>query len=222
MNSRERNMLIILGVVAVAALAFFLLTSGDEEPEEATAPTPGSSPAVATSPAAQESQAQEEEAEEAFDFLGGRDPFVPLVSEVEAGGEAPTDDTATGDTTTGDTTTGDTTTGDTTTGDTTTGDTTGGDTTTGGTGTGGSGSGGTGSGSGTAEVSLTGRPVTLERISSRGSEDVARVAVGRQTFTVSEGQRFSQHFELVSISRHCARFLFGDESFSLCEEVPHR
>ncbi|MGH2661719.1 MAG: hypothetical protein ACRDH8_02695 [Actinomycetota bacterium] len=200
MSSRERNMLIILGVLAVAALAFFLLTSGDEEPEEAAAPTPDtSSPAVTTPP---EPQEEEEEAEQAVDFLGGRDPFDPLVVEVEGGGEAPTDDTTTGDTTTGDTTTGDTTTGDTTTGDTTTG--------------------GTGSEGETEDVTLTGRPVTLVSISSRGSKDVAQVEVDGQTFTVSEGQRFSRHFELVSISRHCARFLYGDQSFSLCEEVAPR
>jgi hypothetical protein len=215
MSSRERNMLIVLGVLAVAALAFFLLTSGDEEPEEAAAPTPDtSSPAVTTSP---EPQEEEEEAEQAVDFLGGRDPFDPLVVEVEGGGEAPTDDTTTGDTTTGDTTTGDTTTGDTTTGDTTTGDTTTGDTTTGDTTTGGTGSEGE-----TEDVTLTGRPVTLVSISSRGSKDVAQVEVDGQTFTVSEGQRFSRHFELVSISRHCARFLYGDQSFSLCEEVAPR
>ncbi len=190
MSSRERNMLIILGVLAVAALAFFLLTSGDEEPEEAAAPTPDtSSPAVTTPP---EPQEEEEEAEQAVDFLGGRDPFDPLVVEVEGGGEAPTDDTTTGDTTTGDTTTGDTTTG------------------------------GTGSEGETEDVTLTGRPVTLVSISSRGSKDVAQVEVDGQTFTVSEGQRFSRHFELVSISRHCARFLYGDQSFSLCEEVAPR
>jgi hypothetical protein len=38
---------------------------------------------------------------------------------------------------------------------------------------------------------------------------------------VDEGKRFAGHFELVSVSGNCARFLFGDESFSLCQgEAP--
>jgi hypothetical protein len=37
----------------------------------------------------------------------------------------------------------------------------------------------------------------------------------------TEGHQFAGTFELVSVSGNCARFLFGDESFSLCQgEAP--
>ena len=51
--------------------------------------------------------------------------------------------------------------------------------------------------------------------------DTVQVEVDGHTSTVNEGQQFAGNFELVSVSGNCARFLFGDESFSLCQgEAP--
>jgi hypothetical protein len=37
---------------------------------------------------------------------------------------------------------------------------------------------------------------------------------------VEVGETFADNFELMSISGDCATFLFGDQSFTLCEEAP--
>jgi membrane protein implicated in regulation of membrane protease activity len=63
-------------------------------------------------------------------------------------------------------------------------------------------------------ISVTGRQVVLVDVID---EDTAQVEVDGETFTVNEGETFSENFELVSVEGTCARFLFGDESFSLCE-----
>jgi hypothetical protein len=48
-------------------------------------------------------------------------------------------------------------------------------------------------------------------------EDTVQAEVDGETFTVNVGETFSRNFELVSVDGSCARFLFGDESFTLCE-----
>jgi hypothetical protein len=55
---------------------------------------------------------------------------------------------------------------------------------------------------------------------TRGGEDMAQVTVNNRPYTVSEGERFSQTFELVSVTSDCANFLHGDESFTLCTNAP--
>jgi hypothetical protein len=40
--------------------------------------------------------------------------------------------------------------------------------------------------------------------------------VDGKVYTVEEGARFDENFRLVSIDGNCARFLFGDQSFTLC------
>jgi hypothetical protein len=47
--------------------------------------------------------------------------------------------------------------------------------------------------------------------------DTVQVEVDGETFTVDEGERFADNFEVASVSGSCARFLFGDESFTLCK-----
>jgi hypothetical protein len=46
---------------------------------------------------------------------------------------------------------------------------------------------------------------------------MVQVEVDGQTFTVSEGEEFSDNFRVESIQGTCASFLFGDEPFTLCE-----
>ena len=47
--------------------------------------------------------------------------------------------------------------------------------------------------------------------------DTVQVEVEGDAFTVNEGEQFAQNFEVASVSGTCARFLFGDESFTLCK-----
>lgn len=193
MTTRERNMLIVLGVVAVVALAFFFLVLGGEE-EPTTAPTqPTSSPApTPATPGTGVGEPTEETPEppRAVTFFGGRDPFVPLVEEPTEGtdGEAPAPGEpapppapgeppappAPGSPPSGDVTDED-------------------------------------------GIAVTGRPVVLVDVID---EESAQVQVEGVPMTVREGQRFARLYRMVSVEANCARFLYGDESFSLCKELP--
>jgi hypothetical protein len=47
--------------------------------------------------------------------------------------------------------------------------------------------------------------------------DTVQVAVDGESYTVDEGEQFARNFEVASVSGECARFLFGDESFTVCK-----
>jgi hypothetical protein len=195
-------MLIFLVVLAAgAAVYFFLFVLGGEETAEQAAPTPAASPPPV--PAEPGTGVGEPPAEppRAVSFLGGRDPFVPLVVAAEGAGGAGTTtaETATEPTATT-ATTGTTGAGE------TGGETTGGEPTEPAT-----------DGEQAGEVSFTGRPVVLVDVATEGGQDVAEVEVEGDPMTVAEGQRFLRNYRLVSVSGRCARFLYGDESFSLCK-----
>jgi hypothetical protein len=49
------------------------------------------------------------------------------------------------------------------------------------------------------------------------SGDTVQVSVDGQTYNVQPGEEFDGNFELVSVSGGCANFLYGDQSFTLCE-----
>jgi hypothetical protein len=49
------------------------------------------------------------------------------------------------------------------------------------------------------------------------SGGTVQVSVDGQTRSVTAGEQFAGNFELVSVSGACANFLFGDQSFTLCE-----
>ncbi|HZD80096.1 MAG TPA: hypothetical protein VE646_08650, partial [Actinomycetota bacterium] len=57
---------------------------------------------------------------------------------------------------------------------------------------------------------------TLVLLDVFGGGTKAQVEVDGKVYTVAEGQTFDGNFKLVSISGQCARFLYGDEPFSLC------
>jgi hypothetical protein len=185
MSARERNLLILLGVIAVAGLAWFLLFGGGGDDEEA-APTPVTppSPPPTAEPVPPEPGRRPPRT---FAFFGGRDPFVPLVvAEEGAGGTgtaaAPTEPTD-GEVPTD-----------------------GFEPTDGGQ-----------DGDGAGPVAMGGREVVLIDVFTRGGEQVVQVSVDGETFVVDEGERFAGNFEVTSIEGTCATFLFGDESFTLCE-----
>lgn len=186
MSARERNLLILLGVLAVAALTWFLLFGGGGDADETAAPTPVTppSPPPTAEPAPEPPGRRPPRT---FAFFGGRDPFVPLViAEAGAGGTG----TATAPTEPSD-------------GETpsdgfepTNGDQPGDD---------------------GGPVSMGGREVVLIDIFTRNGQQVAQVSVDGQTYIVAEGERFAGNFEATNIEGTCATFLFGDESFTLCE-----
>jgi hypothetical protein len=177
MTKRERNMLIILGVVAVAALAIFLfVVRGGGEPAEEAAPTPTvtSPPPPAVEPTPEPDRRPRPP--RAFAFFGGRDPFVPLVVEqVE-----PTDDTTDGAPPV------------------------------------------EAPADGAEEearegVTMGGRNVSVIDVFTRDGRELVQVQVDGETFVVGEGDTFAGNFRVVSIEDPCATFLFGDETFTVCE-----
>jgi len=195
MTDRDRRALIILGVIVViaGAVGAFLLLSGDGGAPDDTAPTQVATPSPGTTPSPEPSPDVEEEEMERQPRLAflppGRDPFDPLIVE-------PTETTGT---TNGETTNGTTTDG------TTDGTTTDGETTD----------------EGPAEtgdsMTIGGKTITLIDIFTEGGEQKAQVSVDGETFVVGEGEEFAGNFKLVNVSGGCASFLFGDQSFSLCE-----
>jgi len=63
-------------------------------------------------------------------------------------------------------------------------------------------------------IGVTGRPVVLVDVIDESS---VQVEVEGEPLTVSEGQRFARSYQVLSVEASCARFLYGDESFTLCE-----
>jgi hypothetical protein len=63
-------------------------------------------------------------------------------------------------------------------------------------------------------TTIGGHTVVLIDIFQDGT--MVQVEVDGRVFTVSEGETFHGNFRLVSISGNCARFVFGDEGFTLC------
>ena len=195
MTGRERNMLIFLGVVALGALLYFVFVLGGGEPEQDAAPTTpvASPPPIPPTPGTGVGEPPEEgQPPRAVAFFGGRDPFVPLVVAV-----APTPAPSPGD--------------------------------------GGEQPPPDGGEPGDGEppivtppddaeeqeqdgITVTGKQVVLVDVVD---SNTVQVEVDGQPYTASEGETFAQNFEVVSVEGGCARFLFGDESFTLCEgEAP--
>lgn len=66
------------------------------------------------------------------------------------------------------------------------------------------------------KVQIGGHNVKL--ISVAGNERSVEVAVDGRVYTVEPGATFDDNFKLVRIDGRCATFLFGDQSFELCEK----
>ena len=194
-----------LGLVVGALLLllvlvwFFLL-----RPDNAAVETPAA-PAPITEPTPDADEAvdapDKQDPVETFEVFAPKDPFDPLISAATAGS------TAGGGTTTDGTTTDGTTTDGTTT-DGTTGTTSGapeGTTTT------------TTTGGGSSGEEVGGHRVRVIDVYQQGGASRAQVQVDGTVYTVDEGERFADNFELVSASGQCATMLFGDDEFTLCE-----
>lgn len=181
------------GLLVVAFLLWFFLLRSDAEPESNTA-----SPEVSTdaTPEPVPTPGDKKRAPvETFEVFAPKDPFDPLVSASAAAVEgSATDGTTTSDSDGAIITTSDDGTGTTTTTTTDSGD----------------------GGEGSSE-SVGGHRVRLIDVFQENGEARAQIQVDGTVYTVSEGERFAQNFQLVSTSGSCGTMLYGDDQFTLCE-----
>lgn len=71
---------------------------------------------------------------------------------------------------------------------------------------------------GGSSANVGGKTVVLIDIFTSGGVEQAQVEVDGTVYTVGEGETFDDdNYELVSIDGTCAEFLYGDQSFTLCE-----
>lgn len=66
------------------------------------------------------------------------------------------------------------------------------------------------------KVEIGGHSVKLHSVA--GNERSVEVSVDGKRYTVEPGATFDDNFKLVRIDGRCAKFLFGDQSFELCEK----
>jgi hypothetical protein len=82
LQPRERALIIIVGIIALLAIAYLLFLSGGEDtPEVFPTFTPRSTPRVTASPTPETTAPPE-----TFEVFEGKDPFRPLVTDSTAGG----------------------------------------------------------------------------------------------------------------------------------------
>ena len=62
-----------------------------------------------------------------------------------------------------------------------------------------------------------GHSVKLLDAYAEGGRNLADVNVDDTVHTVTEGERFADNFELVSVQGGCVTMLFGDDQFTVCE-----
>ena len=202
---RDKKILQIAGVALPLLLIVYFLVlkpDGGEDLASPSGPTgitgstgaPTESPSVTPSPTPRETLPP-------VSLAGSRDPFsIPPGLELSTGGSvSPTTATVPGTTATIPTTTFSpppTTTTQTTTPP-----------------PGGGGDGGDHPGN---KVLIGGHDVKLDSIAGTGKK--LDVSVDGKVYTVEPGATFDDNFKLVKIDGKCAKFLFGDQSFELCEK----
>jgi hypothetical protein len=199
MSPRDRRALIIFGVVAVVAVAayFLLLKPGgtnNEQPVAQASPTTQTS-APAPAPSVKSNKPHKNtprRSRRPGPLVGGHDPFSPLINASAGGGTGPVPSGGgTSPAPIGNPSTSPATVSPAGSPPATP-------------------SGGTG-------TRVGGHDVTLLGIFSRSGTQRAQIAVDGKVFVVSEGDTFDGNFRLVSVTGGCARILFGDQSFLLCE-----
>lgn len=194
LSPRDRRAMIILGVVVLIAgvAAVFFLLSGDDGATQETAPTQVALPSPDAAPPPEEGEGEEKG--EKKPERKKRAQFTFFAGRDPFNPLVVETTAATGGTTE------------------TSGTTEGTGGTTGGTGTGGGGQVEKGE-----SMTVGGRTIVLIDIFTQGGEEKVQVEVDGEAFVVAEGETFSGNFQLVAINGGCASFLFGDQSFSLCE-----
>lgn len=181
--------LIVLGLVILLGVLWFVFLRG--EPTVDTAPPPPPEAAPVATPEPEATTQPGKRPVETFEVFAPKDPFRPaIVAAINGGGTAPAPGATPGP---------------------------GG---TNGSGNGGpseGASGGNGGNGGNGSDSVGGHRVRLVDVFTQGGEQRARVQVDGTVYTVEEGDRFADNFELLSIEGQCASLLFGDDQFTLCE-----
>jgi hypothetical protein len=185
-------------VLLLVVLWFVFLRGGDDDPLLETAPTtpPLTEPVEPVEPVDPGKGGRGKGPVETFEVFAPKDPFRPLVSAVTDTGTAAADPAAPVVDTNGD------------------GVVDGKDDPGTGNGTGTGTGNGTGTGGG---ENVGGHRVLLVDVYRSGGGARAQVQVDGTVYTVEEGERFADNFQLVSISGECATMLFGDDQFTLCE-----
>ncbi|MFP5353157.1 MAG: hypothetical protein ACLGIB_11440 [Actinomycetota bacterium] len=194
--SRTRMLVVTLGILVMLLLLvwfFFLRGDGGDVAETATPPAPA--PTTTSLGDDDETQTPKQRPVETFEVFAPKDPFDPLISASATAGGASGGTTVAGDGTTI-TTGGDGTTSTDGTGTTTV-------TTTSGNGGGGS--------------DVGGHRVRVIDVFQEDGNGRVQVQVDGTVYTVDEGERFAQNFQLLSTSGQCATMLYGDDEFTLCE-----
>ena len=211
---RDKKILQIVGIALPLLLLvyfFVLRPDGGEDLALPSGPTgitgstgaPTESPSVTPSPTPRETLPP-------VSLAGSRDPFsIPPGLELTGGGVAPTTTATSGTTTTSPTTISPT---STTFPPVTTTYTTPPTTTTTTSPPGGGGDGGEPGN----KILIGGHDVKLVSVAGNGNK--LDVQVDGKVYTVEPGATFDDNFRLVRIDGKCARFLFGDQSFELCEK----
>ncbi len=190
--------LIVGGVLLLLVLVWFFLLRSDEAEVDTSAPAPAPVEEEAEEPKV--TSPGKKGPVETFEVFAPKDPFDPLISASAASGGT-TDTTGTAGDTAGAAGDGTATGGDAT---GTAGDGTGTTTTT-----------TTGGGDGGSDVG--GHRVRVIDVYQEDGSGRAQVQVDGTVYTVDEGERFAQNFQLMSTSGQCATMLFGDDEFTLCE-----
>jgi hypothetical protein len=66
------------------------------------------------------------------------------------------------------------------------------------------------------KVEIGGHTVRLHAVAA--NERSVEVSVDGKRYTVERGATFDDNFKLVRINERCAKFLFGEQGFELCEK----
>jgi hypothetical protein len=190
-----RPLLIILGVVAVATVAYLLLAGGGSADVAAVDPAETGSPSeVALEPVVpadpSERPSEITAVEPTFEVFNARDPFDQLVSDAEVGGVADTQDTITT------TPTDDTSPGTEPADDADGGDPTGGE---------------------PAQATVGTTTITLDDVFREDGVDMVVVEVNSSGYEVAEGDTVAGGLTVLDIAESCATMRFDGTRFILCE-----
>jgi hypothetical protein len=190
-SQARRPLLIVLGVLVVAALAYLLLVAPNQGVEQVdqTQAIVGSEPAVAAGDAEQASEAPSEASSEgpeepSFEIFSARDPFDQLVEEEVGGGGSDTT-TPSGETVTETEPTQD------------------------------EDSSGTSGEPAQAEVGVT--TIRLDDVFRDGEQDMVTVEVNSNGYEAAEGETVAGGLAVLDIADSCATMRFDGTRFILCE-----
>lgn len=184
------------GILLLLVLVWFLFLRSDEVEPDASAPAPAAEAPVEDEP--EVTSPGKNGPVETFEVFAPKDPFDPLISASTGTGQTTEDPAEAAVGTTDATATMD--------------------------------AGVAGDGTGTTTTTTTtprggdeggdrvgGHRVRVVDVFRDDGSGRAQVQVDGTVYTVDEGERFAENFQLMSTSGQCATMLFGDDEFTLCE-----